>query len=110
MQEAYKFRIVGEGFSGSPDHVQWVERNGKWYQATWVSYDFEAEHVRSMVPHNDAAGYMKIPIGLNEWRPMDIKDIYRIQVDNPRLSLYLPTPLGGTHELAAGEQRASSQP
>ncbi|MGV0834026.1 EspA/EspE family type VII secretion system effector [Mycolicibacterium thermoresistibile] len=107
MQEAYKFRIAGEGFSGAPDHVQWVQRNDKWYQATWISYDFEAEHVRSMIPHNDAAGYMRIPLGLNEWRPIDIKEIYRTQIDNPRLTLYLPTPLGGTYELPADQPRAS---
>lgn len=99
MQEAYRFRVTGEGFNGAPDHVRWVQRDGMWYQATWIGYDLEAEHVRAMVPHNDAAGYPMIRWGENDWKPIDIKDIYGIQVDNPRLPLYIPNPFGGQHHL-----------
>jgi len=54
LQEAYRFRVVGERFNGAPGHVRWVQRDGRWYQAKWIDYDFEAEHVRALVPHNDA--------------------------------------------------------
>ncbi|GJF08891.1 hypothetical protein NGTWS1803_13230 [Mycolicibacterium cyprinidarum] len=95
MQEAYRFRVTGEGFGGEPAHQRWIQREGTWHQATWVSYDFEAEHVRAMVPHNDAGGYPTLPWGSNRWSPVDIQDIYGIQVDNPRLPLYVPNPFGG---------------
>ena len=95
MKEAYRFRVTGEGFGGQPSHVRWVQREGKWYQANWVSYDLEAEHVKAMVPHNDAGGYPTIPWGSNQWSPIEIKDIYAIQVENPRLPLYVPDPSGG---------------
>ena len=99
LREAYRFRVTGEGFNGDPSHVRWAERDGKWYQATWLDYELEAEHVRAMVPHNDAAGYPMIRWGENDWKPIDIKDIYGIQVDNPRLPLYIPNPFGGQHHL-----------
>lgn len=95
MKEAYRFRVTGEGFSNEPSHTKWVLQEGKWHHATWVSYDFEAEHLKAMVPHNDAAGYPTLPWGTNQWSPIDIKDIYAIQADNPRLPLYVPDPLGG---------------
>jgi hypothetical protein len=82
LQEAYRFRVTGEHFDGEPDHVQWVERNGTWYQATWVDYSFEAEHVQQM------AGKISFPWGMNDWAPVDIQDIYAKQVDNPRLNPY----------------------
>ncbi len=106
MQEEYKFRLVGEGFNGAPDHTRWIQRDGKWFQATWVGYDFEAEHVRALVPHNDGAGYPTMPWGQNEWNPINIKDIYGIQVRNPRLPLYLPNPGGGQFELPVGRPAA----
>ncbi|ORW68399.1 hypothetical protein AWC24_07940 [Mycolicibacter senuensis] len=102
LQEAYRFRVVGETFNGAPGHLRWVQRDGQWYQAKWIDYDFQAEHVRALVPHNDAAGYGMKPWGMNNWAPIGIKDIYRLQVDNPRLSLSLPTPLGGTFPMPAG--------
>lgn len=104
LQEAYRFRVTGEGFNGDPSHVRWVERDGRWFQATWVDYELEAEHVRAMVPHNDAAGYPMIRWGENDWKPIDIKDIYGIQVDNPRLPLYIPNPVGGQHHLPVPSQ------
>ncbi len=39
---------------------------------------------------------------------MGIKDIYRLQVTNPRLSLYLPDPGGGQFELPAGRPVAAA--
>lgn len=89
LKEAYRFRVTGEGFNGAADHVQWVERDGMWYQATWVDYDLQAEHVRQ------AVGNISLPpVGINDWQPVDIKDIYRFQVDNPRLTMYIPNPDG----------------
>jgi uncharacterized protein YukE len=102
LEEGYRFRVVGEGFNGAADHVRWVQRDGKWYQATWVDYAFEAEHQYRLVPHNSAGGYMSPSWGAGEWSPIDIKDIYKIQVDNPRLPLYIPNPFGGAHELPVG--------
>ncbi|MGE0216003.1 EspA/EspE family type VII secretion system effector [Mycolicibacterium sp.] len=93
LQEAYRFRVVGESFTNAEGHVRWVERNGMWYQAQWVDYQLEAEHVRQ------ATGKISIPWGFNDWQPIDIKDIYRLQVDNPRLTLYIPSPTGGVLEL-----------
>lgn len=92
MQENYKFRLTGETFNGAPDHTRWVQRDGKWYQAKWVDYNFEAEHVRRGV---SSTGFFTPNFGLGEWHPIDIKDIYRAQADNPRLTMYVPTPSGG---------------
>ncbi|WP_165612859.1 hypothetical protein [Mycolicibacter sinensis] len=108
LQEAYRFRVVGEGFNGAPGHVRWVQRDGKWYQAKWIDYDFEAEHVRALVPHNDAEGYGLKPWGMNKWNPIDVKDIYQLQVHNPRLSLSLPTPVGGAFQMPASTPRVVS--
>ncbi|ORW89211.1 hypothetical protein AWC28_21000 [Mycolicibacter terrae] len=95
LQEAYRFRVVAEGFNGAPGHVWWVQRDGKWYQAKWIDFDFEAEHVRALVPHIDAERYGAKPWGMNKWNPIGIKDIHKLQVSNPRLSLLLPTTVGG---------------
>lgn len=108
LQEAYRFRVVGEGFNGAPGHVRWVQRDGTWYQAKWIDYDFEAEHVRALVPHNDAEGYGLKPWGMNKWNPIGIKDIYKLQVNNPRLSLSLPTPIGGAFQMPASTPRVVS--
>lgn len=93
LQEAYRIRVVGESFSNIDGHVQWVQRDGMWHQAQWIDYQFEAEHVRQ------ATGKISVPWGFNDWNPIDIKDVYRIQVENPRLTMYLPTPAGGVFEL-----------
>ncbi|UNB54831.1 EspA/EspE family type VII secretion system effector [Mycolicibacterium sp. YH-1] len=42
-----------------------------------------------------SAGRRDLETGLDRWQPIDIKDIYAIQVDNPRLPLYVPNPFGG---------------
>jgi hypothetical protein len=81
--------VTGETFNGAPDHVQWVQRDGNWYQAQWVDYNFEAEHLHQLT------GNMSLPWGMDDWQPIGIKDIYGIQVDNPRLPLYVPNPFGG---------------
>jgi hypothetical protein len=89
LKEAYRFRVTGENFNGAADHVQWIHRDGLWYQAQWVDYNLEAEHVRQ------AVGNISLPpVGINDWRPVDIKDIYSFQVDNPRLTIYIPNPYG----------------
>lgn len=93
LQEAYRIRVVGESFSNADGHVRWVQRDGMWHQAQWVDYQLEAEHVRQ------ATGKISVPWGFNDWSPIDIKDIYRIQVENPRLTMYVPTPAGGVFEL-----------
>lgn len=93
LQEAYRIRVVGESFSNAEGHVRWVQQDGMWHQAQWVDYQFEAEHV------HQATGKISMPWGFNDWNPIDIKDIYRIQVENPRLTMYVPTPAGGILEL-----------
>ncbi|QUR66006.1 hypothetical protein [Mycobacterium spongiae] len=110
MQEEYRFRLVGEGFDGASDHIRWIQRDGNWYQATWVGYDFEAEHVTALVPHNSAGGYMPVIRDQNHWNPIGIKDIYGIQVDNPRLPLYLPNPFGDQYELPTNRPRVVASP
>lgn len=93
LQEAYRFRVVGESFTNAEGHTRWVQRDGLWHQAQWVGHYLEAEHVRQ------ATGKISVPWGFNNWEPIDIKDIYRIQVDNPRLPLYVPSPDGSVLEL-----------
>ena len=95
LQEEYRFRLVGEQFNGAADHVRWVQRDGQWYQAKWIDYQFEGEHVT--VPKGNVGltgGLPQIPIGLNQWQPMSIKDIYGVEAHNPRLTLYLPDICG----------------
>ncbi|GAB3237065.1 hypothetical protein GCM10027535_48640 [Mycolicibacterium hippocampi] len=93
VKEAYRFRVTGEGFSNDAGHVRWVQRDGAWYQAQWITHDLEAEHLfhfESKVPFTK---------GFNDWDPIDIKDVYRLQADNPRLTLYVPDPSGSVLEL-----------
>jgi hypothetical protein len=45
---------------------------------------------------------------MNKWNPIDVKDIYRLQVHNPRLSLSLPTSVGGAFQMPASTPRVVS--
>ncbi|MCV7259902.1 EspA/EspE family type VII secretion system effector [Mycobacterium shimoidei] len=95
LQEEYRFRLVGEQFNGASDHVRWVQRDGMWYQAKWIDYQFEGEHLT--VPKGNTGmtgGLPQIPIGLNEWHPMTIQEIYAAQAQNQRLTFYLPDICG----------------
>lgn len=98
LREAYRFRMVGEGFNGSPEHTRWVQRDGNWYSASWVGYDFEAEHQYLLVPQNDGAGLLRPAWGAGVWKPTDMAGIYQAYADNPRLPLYIPDRYGGIHE------------
>jgi hypothetical protein len=107
MQENYRFRMTGETFNGAPDHTRWVQRDGNWYQAKWVDYNFEAEHVYRGV---SGTGFFTPNFGLGEWNPIGIKDIYRAQADNPRLTMYVPTPSGGQIVLDPKRPGLKAQP
>ncbi|MCG7608828.1 hypothetical protein BKG60_05165 [Mycobacterium syngnathidarum] len=98
LQEAYTFRVVGEGFDGAAGHAQWVQRDGNWYPATWVGYQFEAEHKYVLIPQNDGAGLMRPFWGAGVWAPIEPRDIGRVWATNPSLHLYIPNPYGGNHE------------
>ncbi|MCH9729624.1 MAG: hypothetical protein K0U84_08120 [Actinomycetia bacterium] len=103
-KESYQFRLVGEGFNGAPDHVRWIKSDdGGWSRATWVDYDFEALRTVSTPGQGDFAGLPNLA-GFGQWHPMDIKDIYALQVRNPRLPLYLPDPGGGQFFLDPGRE------
>lgn len=93
LQEAYRFRVTGESFDDTDGHVRWIQRDGSWHQAQWIDYSFEAEHV------GQATGKISVPYGFNSWEPIGIQEIYRLQVENPRLTLYVPSPAGGLMEL-----------
>jgi hypothetical protein len=94
-QEAYKFRIVGQSFNGSPSHVRWVQgQGGKWHPAYWITYDFQAEHLLYVKMNGDLAGLQPPPFGMNQWKPVSITDIYRVAHNNPALTLYLPDICG----------------
>lgn len=93
MQESYEFRVTGEGFSNGDGHLRWVQRDGSWHQAQWIDYDLEANHLQQLT------GNVSVPLGDHSWEPIDIKDIYHLQVDNPRLTLYIPDPSGSVLEL-----------
>lgn len=103
LQEAYRFRVIGERFTGSAEHVRWIQHDGNWYQAAWVSYDFEVEHQYRSAAHNDAAGFPPITWTNKDWEPIGIKEIYEIQSRNPRLPLYVPNPSGGSLPLPVGQ-------
>lgn len=93
MQESYEFRVTGEGFSNGDGHLRWVQRDGSWHQAQWIDYDLEANHLQQLT------GNVSVPLGDHSWEPIDIKGIYHLQVDNPRLTLYIPDPSGSVVEL-----------
>ncbi|MGB0971684.1 MAG: hypothetical protein ACPGVG_12085 [Mycobacterium sp.] len=103
-KESYQFRLVGEGFNGAPDHVRWIKSDdGGWSRATWVDYDFEAKRTGWAPFQGDFGGMPSVPAA-TDWYPMDIKDIYALQVRNPRLPLYLPDPGGGQVFLDPGRE------
>lgn len=102
VQEAYKFRLTGEHFDGSPDHVRWVQRDGSWYQAKWIDYDLQAEHITRPAYHG-----VELPIGLNHWQPMSIHDIYAAQAHNPRLTMYVPDSCGQPFVISSKTPSAS---
>ncbi|WP_155924873.1 hypothetical protein [Mycolicibacterium sp. CBMA 234] len=84
-----------------------LQRDGKWYQAKWVDYNFEAEHVYRAV---SGTGIVSPNFGTGEWKPIGIKDIYRAQADNPRLTMYVPTPSGGQIVLDPKRPGLTAQP
>jgi hypothetical protein len=45
---------------------------------------------------------------MNKWNPIGIKDIFKLQVNNPRRSLSLPTPFGGAFQMPASTPRVVS--
>ena len=101
-QEQYRFRLVGEHFSGAADHVRWVQSDGKWYRAQWIDYDFQAEHV--ILPQGNTGltgGLPQFPIGLQEWHPISIKGIYAAQAHNPLLTMYVPDICGQPYVLSS---------
>ncbi|WP_100514318.1 hypothetical protein [Mycobacteroides abscessus] len=100
-QEAYKFRIVGRGFDGSPEHVRWVEANGQWYPARWIGYNFEAEHLTYAKSNGDFESLQLPPFGMGQWNPVSINDIYRIANNNPALTMYLPDICGPQTKVGA---------
>ncbi|MBN3455061.1 EspA/EspE family type VII secretion system effector [Mycolicibacterium sp.] len=110
VNEAYRFRVVGEGYDAGPNHTRWVHRDGSWYPANWVGYDFEAEHQVVVKPNNDGAGLPFGQDGAGRWNPINIDDIYKIQVDNPQLPLYIPNPFGGHVYLDPNTAGATSNP
>lgn len=101
MQESYEFRVTGERFSNGDGHLRWVQRDGSWHQAQWIDYDLEANHLQQLT------GNVSVPLGDHSWEPIDIKDIYHLQVDNPRLTLYIPDPSGSVLELDPNRPAAS---
>ncbi|MCG7611281.1 hypothetical protein MHN83_28300 [Mycobacterium sp. CnD-18-1] len=104
--EGYRFRVVGEEYNGSPAHTRWIARDGTWYPATWVDYQYEAEHIIQFAPQNDMAGVPPIRLGLGEWNPTDITEIYQARADNPSLTMYIPNPFGGMHQLSPSDPGA----
>lgn len=94
LQEVYRFRAVGEHFTDAPGHVRMVHENGKWYEAKWVEYEFEAEKLTYIKMQEDLGGLQTPPSGNNVWAPVDMKEIYRVANNNPRLTLYLPDNCG----------------
>ncbi|ABM14837.1 EspA/EspE family type VII secretion system effector [Mycolicibacterium sp. jd] len=101
LQESYEFRVTGEGFRDGDGHLRWIQRDGSWYQAQWIDYELEANHLQQLT------GNVSVPLGDHTWEPIDIKDIYQLQVDNPRLTLYIPDPSGSVLELDPDRPAAS---
>jgi hypothetical protein len=103
LQEAYRVRITGESFNGAADHVRWVQQaDGKWYQAKWIDYQFEAEHVQQLKPTGDIEALNPGPWGQNSWKPISIQDIYGAAHRNSRLTMYLPDICGSPTVIGQG--------
>ncbi|MCV7067943.1 hypothetical protein H7H51_23635 [Mycolicibacterium farcinogenes] len=98
LRGAYRFRMVGEGFNGSPEHMRWVQRDGNWYPATWIGYEYEVEHQYVLIPQNDGAGLLRPAWGAGVWKPTGMAGIYQAYADNPRLPLYIPDRNGGIYQ------------
>ncbi|CAN5718665.1 hypothetical protein BH10ACT9_BH10ACT9_43800 [soil metagenome] len=101
-QESYRFRITGQSFDGSAEHMRWIQEDGMWYQAKWVDYQFEAEHVRMAKFEQNLEGIPTIPWGMNEWKPITIEQIHHVAAQNLRLTLYIPDLCGPPVVIGAG--------
>ena len=73
-----------------------------WYQAKWVDYQFEAEHVRMAKFEQNLEGIPTIPWGMNEWKPITIEQIHHVAAQNLRLTLYIPDLCGPPVVIGAG--------
>ncbi|WP_157517026.1 hypothetical protein [Mycobacterium sp. MS1601] len=103
LQEAYRLRITGQSFDGSAEHVRWIHEDGRWYQAKWVDYQFEAEHLTKVVTEQDLGGLSIPAVGLGEWEPITIQEIYNAAAHNPRLTMYIPDICGPVIAIGADE-------
>ncbi|ANW65664.1 hypothetical protein BCA37_20735 [Mycobacterium sp. djl-10] len=104
LQEAYRLRITGQSFDGSAEHVRWIQEDGRWYQAKWIDYEFEMEHVQTMKFEQDLAGLPSLPTGLNDWQPTTIQQIHEAVARNPRLTMYIPDLCGPPVVIGSGSQ------
>lgn len=78
-------------------------KNGRWYQANWVDYQFEAEHLTNLATEQDLAGLSLPVVGLGEWEPITIQEIHNAAAHNPRLTMYIPDICGPTIAIGADE-------
>lgn len=103
LQEAYRLRITGQSFDGSAEHVRWIQEDGRWYQAKWVDYQFEAEHLTKVATEHDVAGLSLPAVGLGEWEPITIQEIHNAAAHNSRLTMYIPDICGPVIAIGADE-------
>lgn len=94
LQESWQFRLVGESFNGSPDHMRWVRDNGQWYPAKWVDYRFTGIQQRAIATETDLLDPFNNMGVAGRPQPLSIQDIYRISGQNTRLTLSIPDICG----------------
>ncbi|MDF2826253.1 MAG: hypothetical protein K0R68_3661, partial [Mycobacterium sp.] len=98
---AYRLRITGQSFDGSTEHLRWIQEDGRWYQAQWIDYQFEAEHLTMAKTEQDLAGLSFPPIGLHDWQPITIQEVHNAAASNSRLTLYIPDICGSPVAIGA---------
>ncbi|MCB9441111.1 MAG: hypothetical protein H6523_12795 [Mycolicibacterium sp.] len=89
-KEAYRFRITGESFNPTAEHVQWVQQDGKYYMAQWIDHDLQVEHTTVFSGTGSLAGMPQPVTGLNQWSSIDIAGISGILATHPSMDLYVP--------------------
>ena len=94
LLESWQFRLVGESFNGSQEHLRWVRENGKWYQARWIDYRFTGIQQRALTSEQELLAPLDKMGFAGRPQPLSIQDIYRISAQNTRLTLSIPDICG----------------
>lgn len=107
LQQAYKFRITGDEFSGITKMVQGGD--GRWYLARWMDNTYEMQISKVLQGTGDLGGITSYPITM-KWTPVSLAQIADVSAMYPNKTFYLPDGCGGTIPIVGGKLSTPTVP